>query len=183
MARRQEAAALYDERFCRMWEYYLSGAEAVFRVGCFAVFQFQLAHNVGSVPLTRDYIGERESDLRGRDSVRARYAACGGIALSRRAMAGTIGREKRFTTTIVSRSAAPRDPRIEPTIAVLAKGETLVEEDDFVPLRALRFVHGQRIAEIELVGAAAQGIGYLFFAVEELRQYIDPQRLALGFVF
>ena len=71
MARRQEAAALYDERFCRMWEYYLAGAESGFRLGDFVVFQFQLAHDVHAVPLTRDYITERESELRKRDSARA----------------------------------------------------------------------------------------------------------------
>jgi cyclopropane-fatty-acyl-phospholipid synthase len=71
MARRQEAAALYDERFCRMWEYYLAGAETGFRLGDFVVFQFQLAHDVRTVPLTRDYIAERESELRKRDSIRA----------------------------------------------------------------------------------------------------------------
>jgi cyclopropane-fatty-acyl-phospholipid synthase len=68
MAHRHEALALYDERFCRMWEYYLSGAEASFRVGFFGNFQLQLAHKVEAVPLTRDYIAERESDLRGRDT-------------------------------------------------------------------------------------------------------------------
>ena len=70
MAHRQEAVTLYDERFCRMWEYYLAGAEASFRLGFFAVFQLQLAHQVTAVPLTRDYIAERESDLRQRDSAR-----------------------------------------------------------------------------------------------------------------
>lgn len=70
-ARRQEAVALYDERFCRMWEYYLAGAESGFRLGDFVVFQFQLAHNVHAVPLTRDYISERESELRKRDSAKA----------------------------------------------------------------------------------------------------------------
>ncbi len=68
MARRQEAAALYDERFCRMWEYYLGGAEASFRSGFLAVFQFQLAHNIAVAPLTRDYIAQRESELRERES-------------------------------------------------------------------------------------------------------------------
>ena len=43
MARRAEAAALYDERFCRMWEYYLAGCEAAFRFQDVAVFQVQCA--------------------------------------------------------------------------------------------------------------------------------------------
>jgi cyclopropane-fatty-acyl-phospholipid synthase len=43
MARRDEAAKLYDERFCRMWEFYLAGAETSFRVDAHMVFQLQLA--------------------------------------------------------------------------------------------------------------------------------------------
>lgn len=70
-ARRQEAAALYDERFCRMWEFYLAGAEAGFRLGDFVVFQIQLAHTVRAVPLTRDYLTRREAELRKRDKVLA----------------------------------------------------------------------------------------------------------------
>lgn len=64
MARRADAAALYDERFCRMWEFYLAGSEAVFRLGQEVVFQFQLARKVGTVPMTRDYIAQREGALR-----------------------------------------------------------------------------------------------------------------------
>jgi cyclopropane-fatty-acyl-phospholipid synthase len=51
-----------------MWEFYLAGSEAVFRLGQNVVFQFQLAKRVNAVPLTRDYIGERERQLRARDS-------------------------------------------------------------------------------------------------------------------
>ncbi len=54
IARRAEAAALYDERFCRMWEFYLAGPEAGFRYGGLMVFQIQLAKRIDSVPLTRD---------------------------------------------------------------------------------------------------------------------------------
>jgi cyclopropane-fatty-acyl-phospholipid synthase len=62
MARRAEAAALYDERFCRMWEFYLAGSEATFRHSGHMVFQIQLARKVDAVPLTRDYIGRFEAD-------------------------------------------------------------------------------------------------------------------------
>jgi cyclopropane-fatty-acyl-phospholipid synthase len=48
--------ALYDDRFCRMWRYYLAGSEMSFRHGKQAVFQFQLAHKRDAVPLTRDYL-------------------------------------------------------------------------------------------------------------------------------
>ena len=67
MARRDAAASLYDERFCRMWEFYLAGSEACFRLGQHVNCQFQLAKKVGVVPMTRGYIGEREQALRLRD--------------------------------------------------------------------------------------------------------------------
>jgi cyclopropane-fatty-acyl-phospholipid synthase len=54
--RREAICALYDERFCRMWEFYLAGAEAGFRTGDLVVFQLQLAKQKEAVPLTRDYI-------------------------------------------------------------------------------------------------------------------------------
>ncbi|SNR93509.1 MULTISPECIES: cyclopropane-fatty-acyl-phospholipid synthase family protein [unclassified Azospirillum] len=56
MANRDKAAALYDERFCRMWEFYLVGCECAFRHQGHMVFQMQLAREVDSVPLTRDYL-------------------------------------------------------------------------------------------------------------------------------
>lgn len=68
MARREEALALYDERFCRMWEYYLACCEAAFRFQNVAVFQVQCARRSGTVPLTRDYIAERYEDLRMREA-------------------------------------------------------------------------------------------------------------------
>jgi cyclopropane-fatty-acyl-phospholipid synthase len=64
MRRRSEAAALYDERFCRMWEFYLSMAETAFLWENIAVFQIQLARRQTAVPLTRDYLIEAEDNLR-----------------------------------------------------------------------------------------------------------------------
>ncbi len=55
-AARPEIVAMYDERFCRMWEYYLSISEVAFRWAGFAVFQLQLVKTVDAVPLTRDYL-------------------------------------------------------------------------------------------------------------------------------
>ena len=77
MARRDEAKKLYDERFCRMWEFYLAGAETAFRVDAHMVFQIQLAKRQEVVPLTRDYIPEREAELRRREAARSliRHAA------------------------------------------------------------------------------------------------------------
>jgi cyclopropane-fatty-acyl-phospholipid synthase len=68
MARRAEAAAIYDERFCRMWEFYLTSSEACFRLGQHVNCQFQLAKKVGVAPMTRNYIAERESALRALES-------------------------------------------------------------------------------------------------------------------
>jgi cyclopropane-fatty-acyl-phospholipid synthase len=48
-----------DERYCRMWEFYLALGEAGFRRGGLMVFQIQLARRVDAVPLTRDYLLER----------------------------------------------------------------------------------------------------------------------------
>lgn len=59
-ANRHRAKALYDERFCRMWEFYLAACEAAFRNGPMMVFQLQLARRRDAAPLTRDYITESE---------------------------------------------------------------------------------------------------------------------------
>ena len=53
---RDRIRALYDERFCRMWEMYLVGSEMAFRRDGHLVFQMQLAKAVDAVPLTRDYM-------------------------------------------------------------------------------------------------------------------------------
>ena len=55
-----KAAALYDERFCRMWDFYLAGCEVSFRLGYYVIFQIQLAKRVDSLPITRDYIVDSE---------------------------------------------------------------------------------------------------------------------------
>ncbi|PDT01692.1 SAM-dependent methyltransferase [Rhizobium chutanense] len=60
VARWQDAAALYDERFCRMWEYYLASAEAAFLHEDLVVFQIQLSKRNDAIPVTRDYIGDHE---------------------------------------------------------------------------------------------------------------------------
>jgi cyclopropane-fatty-acyl-phospholipid synthase len=68
LAHRDEVKAIYDERFCRMWEFYLVGSEVAFRVYGHMVFHIQLAKRQDVVPRTRDYIGEREAQLRKRES-------------------------------------------------------------------------------------------------------------------
>ncbi|CAN5187188.1 cyclopropane-fatty-acyl-phospholipid synthase family protein [soil metagenome] len=65
LARREEAAKLYDERFVRMWEFYLASSEMSFRKQNVMVFQIQLSRKQDAVPLTRDYLGREEQRLRG----------------------------------------------------------------------------------------------------------------------
>ena len=67
MQRRDEALRLYDEKFCRMWEFYLAFCEAAFRYEDVVVFQVLLAVKTETAPLTRNYIGEREAALRSRE--------------------------------------------------------------------------------------------------------------------
>jgi len=47
---------MFDEKFFRMWEFYLAGCEMAFKWGDQVVYQFQLAKNYTSTPVTRDYI-------------------------------------------------------------------------------------------------------------------------------
>ena len=68
MARRAEAVAMFDERFCRMWEYYLAMSETAFRHEQVVVFQLQLVRRQDSAPLTRDYVAAAEADLRAREN-------------------------------------------------------------------------------------------------------------------
>jgi cyclopropane-fatty-acyl-phospholipid synthase len=67
MARREEAVQLYDERFARMWEFYLAASEISFRKQNLMNFQIQLTKRQGVVPVTRDYIGREEAKLRARE--------------------------------------------------------------------------------------------------------------------
>jgi cyclopropane-fatty-acyl-phospholipid synthase len=57
---RDRIRALYDERFCRMWEMYLVGSELAFRRDCAVVFQMQISKAADTVPLTRDYMVDWE---------------------------------------------------------------------------------------------------------------------------
>jgi cyclopropane-fatty-acyl-phospholipid synthase len=68
-ANREKAKAMYDERFCRMWEFYLRGARYVFLYEHHVVWQIQLAKDISALPgITRDYIAARENELRQRES-------------------------------------------------------------------------------------------------------------------
>jgi len=56
MANEDRARALYDDRFCRMWRYYLKASEHTFRHNRQCVFQMQMARKQDAVPLTRNYL-------------------------------------------------------------------------------------------------------------------------------
>ncbi|MBX3595968.1 MAG: class I SAM-dependent methyltransferase [Rhizobiaceae bacterium] len=63
MANREKAKAIYDERFCRMWEFYLAGSEAAFRWQDMMVFQIQLTRRNDTLPITRNYMEKCEKAL------------------------------------------------------------------------------------------------------------------------
>ena len=65
LAHRDEVVRLYDQRFVRMWEFYLACSEMAFREGDMVVFQIQMAKRKGLTPATRDYITREEARLRG----------------------------------------------------------------------------------------------------------------------
>jgi cyclopropane-fatty-acyl-phospholipid synthase len=64
VARRAEAVALYDERFFRMWEFYLAGSEIGFRWDELFIMQIQISKNQYSTPDSRDYIAANEAKLK-----------------------------------------------------------------------------------------------------------------------
>jgi cyclopropane-fatty-acyl-phospholipid synthase len=64
LAHREEAVRLYDQRFVRMWEFYLASSEMSFRDGDMVVFQIQITKHKSITPPTRDYIAREEARLR-----------------------------------------------------------------------------------------------------------------------
>ena len=56
LSKKEEALEIFDEKFFRMWEFYLTGSEMAFKWGDQVVFQFQLTKDFKSTPNTRDYI-------------------------------------------------------------------------------------------------------------------------------
>ncbi len=70
-ANRDAIIAIYDERFCRMFEFYLAGSELAFRHEGHSVFQLQIAPNQRNVPLTRDYTFDSERAMASGQSVSA----------------------------------------------------------------------------------------------------------------
>ena len=64
VAAREKLVELYDERFYRMWTFYLAGAETVFEYGSMANYQLQYIKNRRALPITRDYMAETEARYR-----------------------------------------------------------------------------------------------------------------------
>ena len=60
---RPDVAKMMDERFCRMWEFYLIASELAFSHGKHMNFQIQLTNSVHAAPLTRDYMVDTERRL------------------------------------------------------------------------------------------------------------------------
>ncbi len=73
--RREEARAIYGERFCRMWEFYLAASECAFRYHGCHVLQFQLVKKMDALPITRDYMRNREAELLLKESARQGFGA------------------------------------------------------------------------------------------------------------
>jgi cyclopropane-fatty-acyl-phospholipid synthase len=65
LVHREDAERIYDQRFVRMWEFYLAASEMAFRKQALMNFQIQLAKRQDVVPMTRDYINREENRLRG----------------------------------------------------------------------------------------------------------------------
>jgi cyclopropane-fatty-acyl-phospholipid synthase len=65
VAAREAIVALYDERFYRLWTFYLAGAIGAFRHGGLVNYQLQYIRNRRALPITRDYMAAGEAALRG----------------------------------------------------------------------------------------------------------------------
>ena len=56
LSKKDKVLEMFDEKFLRMWEFYLASCEMAFKWGDLVVFQLQLTKDIKSVPNTRDYI-------------------------------------------------------------------------------------------------------------------------------
>ena len=71
---RDKIVAMYDERFFRMWEYYLAGGIVMFESGAACNYQVQYIRDRNAVPITRDYMTEAEERYRKADTAPAKAA-------------------------------------------------------------------------------------------------------------
>ena len=69
---RAAIARMYDERFCRMWEFYLISAEMMFQTGSQEVFHMQIAKQRDAAPIVRDYVVDRQRAIEQAERVRLR---------------------------------------------------------------------------------------------------------------
>lgn len=67
-ANREKIEAMYDERFARMWEFYLISAEMMFRTGSQLVFHMQMSRKRDAAPIVRDYITDLQRDYKLKDA-------------------------------------------------------------------------------------------------------------------
>jgi cyclopropane-fatty-acyl-phospholipid synthase len=72
-ANRAKVAAMYDERFCRMWEFYLTTSESMFDSGTNQVFQMQLTRKLDAAPIVRDYITDLQREYRAADKAASNF--------------------------------------------------------------------------------------------------------------
>ncbi len=72
VAQREEVLRLYDERFFRMWEFYLAASETAFLYDKHFIFQLQLSLSLETVPVSRDYIEAKERELLEFEKTRSR---------------------------------------------------------------------------------------------------------------
>jgi len=79
---RSEILKLYDERFYRMWEFYLAACEVFFRHRTMVVFQLQLTKRIDRLPLTRDYMYRETPNLEAITRPAADAMATAGHALT-----------------------------------------------------------------------------------------------------
>ena len=64
LAHRDAIEQVFDARFFRLWTFYLAGAAAAFEQGGMMNFQLQFTRDRRALPLTRDYIAQREQQYR-----------------------------------------------------------------------------------------------------------------------
>ncbi|MGF9756374.1 cyclopropane-fatty-acyl-phospholipid synthase family protein [Microvirga sp. 0TCS3.31] len=69
-ANREKIAAMYDERFCRMFEFYLISAETMFTTGSQLVFHMQLARKRDAAPMVRDYVTDVQREYKAKEAER-----------------------------------------------------------------------------------------------------------------
>ena len=74
-AARGKIVKMYDERFFRMWEFYLSGGIVMFENGAGCNFQVQYVRDRAVLPITRDFMSEAEKRLQSKPSATRKNAA------------------------------------------------------------------------------------------------------------